>query len=301
VREPIPPVFSSIFICTPRVRQGWGQSISTPGIIRVWDIQEGAVISDISIEGFCELVLPGILGTLTFITKRGYSTYDGDKQQGYGNLQLPNHQLGTQWAHKGSLRFTTSLKTGGGFIDVWELHYSSGPLLLVDSFRVPPQGGKISFSSVSSHASFVSEAEIVILDIRDSKVLLQTKATQLLYTPPGQFSPNGRFFACGTSLEDIFIWENTITGYIPWNTLRPQLPSKGFSFSPTAISILSWGPGGVQLLHPTNHVSPLPSDKIESHHQGSNHLVASPTDRMHVATAQQEGIVVSRRAIADPG
>ena len=302
VREPIPPVFSFIFICTPRERQGWGRSVSTPGVIRVWDIQEGSVISDINIGGFCEIVLPGILGTLTFITRRGYSTYTGYERRSNGKLlQSQEHRLGAHWAHGGSLRFATSLETGGGFVDVWELQQAPGPPLLVDSFRVPRRSGKFSFSSVSFHASFVSETEVVILDIRDSKVLLHTRATQLLYTPPGQFSPDGRFFACGTSLEDIFIWENTIAGYMPWNTLKPRLPSEGFSFSPTAISILSWGPGGVQLLHPTNHVSPLPSDEIESHHQGSNHLVASPTNMTHVATARQEGIVVSRRAIADPG
>jgi hypothetical protein len=187
-------------------------------------------------------------------------------------------------------------------IDIRELQpTSASPLLVVESFPVLPQDGRFSFSPISFHASFVSETKVVVLDVRNSKSLFVTKATQQLYTPPGHFSPDGHFFAYGTSRGEIAVWENTPTGYMPRSTLGPRLPFKGFSFSPTAISILSWGPGGVQLLHPTNHVSPPPPDETKSHRKGGDHSVVASTGGMLIATAQQEDSVVSRRTIVDPG
>jgi WD40 repeat protein len=307
--ESIPSVLSHtpiyILISIPSGEQGQGQSISTPNTMRIWDTQKGAVINDIDIDGIGEVVFSGAQGTITHIVEGDYHTYDlptGTRLCNSELLQSHNHQLGAHWTHGEFLRFATSLEIDGRFvIDVRELQPTSDPpLLVVESLPVPPQGGRFSFSPVSFHASFVSETEVIILDVRDSKVLLQTKTTQLFYTPPGHFSPNGRFLACRSSREEIFTWENTTAGYVPWNPLRPQSPPEGFLFSPTAISILSWGPGGVQLLHPSNHVNTLPTSKIEPHGQGNNHLlVASPTGRTHVTTTQQEGI--ARSAIVNPG
>ena len=112
-------------------------------------------------------------------------------------------------------------------------------------------------------------------------------------TPPGHFSPDGRFFACGISREEICIWENTSTGYVPWSDLRPRLQIEGFSFSPIKISILSWGSGGVQLLHPDNRVNPSPLSRTESHRQSRNHLVACSAGGACIATARQEDSVVT--------
>jgi hypothetical protein len=306
--ESIPSVLShtpiSILISIPRGEQGRGRSISTPDTMRIWDTQEGVIINDIDINDIGEVVFSGLQGTITLIVEGDYHTYDlptGTQLCNGELLQSHNHQLGAHWAHGESLRFATSLEVDGRFvIDVQELRPTSDPpLLVVESFPVPPQGGRFSFSPISFHASFVSKTEVIILNVRDSKVLFQTKVTQHLYTPPGHFSPDGHFLACRSSREEISIWENTTIGYVPWNPLRPQSPLKGFLFSPTAISILSWGPEGVQLLHLSNHVSPLPTSKIEPHHQGNKHLVASPTGGTHVTTTQQEGI--ARSAIVDPG
>jgi hypothetical protein len=274
--------------------------------MRIWDTQNGVVINDIDIDDFGEIVFSGVQGTIALVMGGGYRTYHGPigtKLRNGGLLQSYNHQLGAHWAHKESLRFAIGFETGGRFaIDIQELQQSSDPpLLVVESFRVPLHGGRFSFSPVSFHVSFVSETEIVILDVRDSKILLQTKTAQLLYTPPGRFSPDGRFFACGTLQGEICVWENTSANYLFWNSLTPKFPFEGFSFSPTAILILSWGPGGVQLLHPNNCASPPPPDEIGRQHQGDNHLVASSASRTHVPTARREGIVISRRAIIDPG
>ena len=160
-----------------------------------------------------------------------------------------------------------------------ELQPASNPSLpVVASFPVSSHDGEFSFSPVSSHASFVTETEVAILDVRESKTVFQTKVACPLYIPPGHFSTNGRLFACRTLTDEICVWEKASAGYIPWSNLRPQLPSTGFTFSPVATSILSWGSEGIELLHPDNS-----------------------SGGTHTATARREDSVVSRRVIVDPG
>ena len=70
-----------------------------------------------------------------------------------------------------------------------------------------------------------------------------------------------------------------------WSHLEPRSHFNSFSFSPTTISILAWGPAGVQLLD--NHTRvPLP-DKTASNYDHGDHLVAYSKDRTRVATARR--------------
>lgn len=107
--------------------------------------------------------------------------------------------------------------------------------------------------------------------------LLCIKAAHPLYTPLGCFSPDGYFFTCGTLENEICVWKHTSAGYVHWDNLRPQLPFAGFAFLSTTASTLSWGSQGLELLHPGNSIG-----------------------RIHVATPQQEGSIVSRKAVVDP-
>ena len=168
---------------------------------------------------------------------------------------------------------------------------------VVESFPVPSYDGKFSFSPVPFHAAFVTTTEVVILNIQDLKVQLHAKVAKALYIPPGCFSSNGHFFACGTSKHEIYVWKNTPTGYIFWGTLQTRLPFEGFSFSPVTTSILTWGEKGVQLLHLGNSTSSQPSNRGKWLHQYRSHLVACSMDGTHVVTAQQGGGVIT---VIDP-
>lgn len=130
--------------------------------------------------------------------------------------------------------------------------------------------------------------KIVILDVRSARILLHTEVTQPTYGLLGQFSPDGCFFACNTSKNEICIWKKTPTSYVPWSNLQPRLRFEGFAFSPAVTSILTWGQEGIQLLHLENSASPLFPNEIEPCHGHGNHLVTYPTDRMHIAIARQE-------------
>ena len=267
--------------------------------ISVWDVQTGVVIVNIRTSQFGELVFSGNCRTITLLESYGtFSTYDGVNGAYICEGELPaslGFLPGAHWAYGESFRFSTSSKTDGKLtVNIQELRPTSTPTFhVVESFPVSLLEGEISFSHVSLHASFTTETGVVILDLRDSRTLLQAGAVHSPYTPPGHFSPDGCFFACGTQEGEICIWKNSSANYVLWSTLRPRLPFSGFSFSPITSSILAWGPDGVQLLEPGNHpVVPSP-DKLKRRQQGGNHLVAYSADGMHIATARQGDRVVT--------
>lgn len=168
--------YISALTSIPRVGRGWGRSIPTPGIVRVWDIKTSAVINDISIDNFCEIAFPGIQTTIILIMEEAFRIYDElTRTRLCENELLPlrNNRSGAHWVHDESLRFAKFFKTDGQpTIGIYELRPSSNPpLLMVELFHVPSHDGEFSFSPVSSHASSVTETGVTILNVQDSATL----------------------------------------------------------------------------------------------------------------------------------
>ena len=202
----------------------------------------------------------------------------------------------TQWVHGDTLQFAVSLKADGRHVlHIKELHpTSTPPLHTISSFPITPCDGGFFFSPVSFHASFATETEIVILDIQNSKLLLQTQLVEatVWWPIPVQFSPNGCFFACGTSGDQICIWQNTPTGYLPWSNHRLRLPFIHLCFSPTAAQIACCY-DVIQVLHPGNNSGPPPPTVVHQQHPHQRHLVAYSTDGVHIAMARLGGSVTT--------
>ena len=248
----------------------------------------------ISVEGLRRIVFSGYY-TVTLVTDyykvfRSYDALSGALLCKGEILPQFDRWLGACWEHGESLRFVTSYVTSGNLaIDIHQLRSSSvPPFPMVESFVVPPHYGVFSFSPVSFHASFVTQTEITLLNVRGSEILLRTEAPQPLYLSPGRFSPDGGFFACGTLEGEIHVWKNTPAGYVPRSGLQPRLPFDLFSFSPT---ILAWGTEGVQLLNNRTRV-PSPNKTASNRHHGG-HLVAYSKDGTRIATARRGGNVVT--------
>ena len=265
--------------------------------IVVWDIKTGVVIKNLVVDiwGLRRIVFSGNY-TITLVTDyyeifRTYDLLEGTLLCDGKILLQPDGWLGAHWEHENALRFATSSKINEKLaINIHQFQPSPTPLpQIVESFLVPPHYGNFSFSPVSFHASFVTDTEIAILHVRDSKILLRIEETRPLYRLPGGFSPDGRFFSCGTLEDKIRVWKNTPAGYVPWNNLEPRLPFDMLSFSPTAFSILTWGPGGIQLLDNRRR---FPSPAV-SHRKYENHLVAYSEDGTRVATARRGDSVVT--------
>jgi len=271
-----------------------------PSGIFVWDTQTGIVISNLKSGTTGNIAFSGNQGEITLVNGQHFFAYDGLNgiMLHKGQLQLPNtHQLGAQWAHDRSLQFATSFETDGELtVSIQEFQLASDPPhLTVKSFPVLPLGGGFTFCSASFHASFVTKTTVIILDIQSSKFLLCTKSAGPFYIRQGQFSPDGGFFMCET-LEykhNICIWRNTPTGYVPWSTLQPRLSFDKFLFSPTRISIVTWGSEGIQLLCPDDSPMPLPSNRFMPLHLHWDNLLACSVDGAYIVTAQQRDGVIT--------
>ena len=293
IQEPnllVPPP-TSLSMLTPSHRL----YICTPPYTVIWDIQTGMVINNIATWNLGQIIFSWDQTTITLVTTSTFHTHDrhGGGQVFEGKLLLPpNHQLGTHWVDKETLLFVISSRIDQEHvISIQELQPTSDPPFhVVKSFPVLPQDGDFSFSPVSFHASFVSQEGVVILDVQNSKVLFQSKDVPF-YTGTGEFSHDGSFYAFQTKEKNLQIVENKSTGYVPWSSLRPRFSWDKFSWSPTSISILCWGTSVMQLLHPGNHLTPIPSD-VAKNGEYTDYLVAYSADQTHIITAQwREGTI----------
>ena len=297
VRKLVPSVILPVFIFI-RIFPHELSSRVKYGLV-VWDTQTGVVTTRPSTRSLGEVAFSGDQRTIALFCGSIILMYDGLEGTALCEEVLPLCWPGAhQWVYEGSLRYAAI--SFDNAINIYELQFPiSAPLFsLVESFPIPSHNARFSFSPVSSHASFVTVKKILIIDVRDPRILLQIDTVELLYMPPGHFSPDGLFFACGTYERDgVFVWKNTSTGYIPWSNLKLRSPFAGFSFSPASTSILSWGSGGIQLLHPEDCLGlPFPSSTMPHHRQGT-HLVAYSAGGTHIATARQ---LDSWEVILDP-
>ena len=262
----------------------------------VWDTQTGVTITEAHVWDSGRIMFHGDHKTITFVSVHHHYTYDalsgielckGDIELCKGDIQTAS--LGAFWTHKDALCFATGfMKDENSVINIYELQPTSAtPLHVLSSFSVPYPFRRFSFSPVAFHASFVTNTGVIIYDVQTSKLLLDIEASWKYTSAQREFSPDGHFFACRTSEDEICVWLSTPTGYMPWSSLRSRLPLNGFTWSPSSDSILCWGSKGVQLLHPGNHPSPFPPNIVKPHHRLGDHLVAYSVDKTHIATTQQ--------------
>jgi len=276
-------ILISILISMPR------GSIQTKLII--WDTQTGVVIEEIDTPLCDRIAFHGDQRTITLSTTHlDFYTYDAvsGTQLCQGKIHPLAHSiLGIFWAYKDTLRFTISFETDGEpMIKIYELQPTSdSPLHIVISFPVPSHR-KFSFSPVSFHASFVTMTEFIIFDVQSSQLLLQTEPASINYYLPPLFSADGCFAAYAALWDEIFVWQNTSTCYVPWCSLRPRLSFNKFSWSPTSLSISCWGLSGIQLLYLDNCPG-IPSPSSYKSVPYEKHLVAYSADGIHVAIAKQ--------------
>ena len=268
----------------------------------VWDAHTGVVIKWIKTSASLEIILfHGDQRTVTCFTEYSpnvihYFTYDifNGIQLCSGRTEIWNHGLGTHWAHGDTLWSAMCSWTNDHFVvNIYELQPTSiSPLHVFSSFLIPHQNGQLSFSPISFHASFVTKEKVIILDVQNSKLLLQTDLAQA-ETLPGQFSPNGHFFACIKSKYEIGVWQNTPSGYMPWSSLRSRSVTLEISWSPASTSILCRGHSGVWLLCLDSCLRPLSPSRIGSMDRPQNHLVVYSADQVHIIMAQQSDSIIT--------
>jgi len=264
----------------------------------IWDIQTGALINNIPVESNRNAVLVVNQRTIALLGQNSFCIYDGLTGTRLCDGKLPPSRrvrFGAHWTHGDSLRFAMSSETDGELvIGIYELQpASSPPLVVVNSFPAPLHHGGFCFSPIALHACFSTLDEVVILNLRDSKVLFQSKVFQQYPFSLPRFSPDGRFFAFKARGRVIIVLENTSAGYVTHSVLKPRLEFELFSFSPFGTSIMSRGPQGTQLLdYSTRRSAPSPA-KIGSDNQYGDHLVTYSHDGTRIITARKGGRVAT--------
>ena len=302
-----------VLIFKPR----WGIEESSSGFI-VWDIQTGVVIGgDGLITGHADKVIfHEDKRTITFVDNLCFYTYGTLNSTRLCTSKIPSSwgMLGAHWVNKDTLQFAVSSETGGKpMINIYTLQPTLIPPLhplslfpipdhLLSLLPAPYYEMKFSFSHISFHASFATSKGVVVLDVQDSRLLLDIKIPQSpgVHTlrweatqSPGQFSPDGCFFAYKISSFKICVWQDTPTGYVPWCNLKPRLPVEGFSWSPTSTSIFCWGTGEILLLHVDSHPNPLFPNGDNLNNQKGNHLVAYSSDWTYIVIVRDGDSIVT--------
>jgi len=271
---------------------------STPrsGMVTIWDIQAGVFINRITVDYYGVLAVNQRI--IALLGRDAFCVYDGLTGRRLCDGTLPPSRVvrfDAHWTHGDSFRFAMSSETDGELVTgVYELQpASSPPLVVVNSFPAPLHHGEFCFSPITLHACLYTLDEVVILNLRDSKVLFQSKGLQGYSDPVPRFSPDGRFFAFKAREREITVLENTPAGYVTWSVLKPRLEFEEFSFSPFGSSIMSWGLDGIQLLDYSNPRSAPSPAKIGSDNQYRRHLVAYSQDGTRIITARKGSSVVT--------
>jgi hypothetical protein len=197
------------------------------------------------------------------------------------------------WADSECLRFVT-VKPGS--ITIWEAGFASIPTLVeVESLSAPDVIGhseEYLFLPTRSWLAIALQEAVLVWDTQGSKLLLNSVSGNRPMTMA--FSPDGRFFACGMTGLETFLWKESPTGYILHQKLisgihgviRPLISQNGESIIVLNYSI-------IQLWRTTDPTPPLSSVSIQSVERTAFILEISPDETMvAVARLKEDSVTV---------
>jgi len=196
------------------------------------------------------------------------------------------------WTHGELLRFA-AVKPGS--ITIWEVGFTSEHALAeIESLPAPDDTGSRDhlFLPTLSRLAFILDKSVLIWDARDSKILLN-------FVDSGRhgglsFSPDGRFFACGSYGQGVHLWEESPTGYV----LHQKLVSRSAHgwirpvLSPDGESIITSNFGETQLWHTTGPIDPPPSVPPQPANRTEFVLAFSP-DKSFIVTGRYGGNIAT--------
>ena len=119
------------------------------------------------------------------------------------------------WTHGESLRFATADATT---ITIWEVGFtSSATPTKVKTLPAPVDfDGKhpedTQLHPAPFRLAFVSRERILIWDAQNSRYLLE--CADVKFYPRMTFSSDGRFFACSTGESSVYLWKESLAGYV---------------------------------------------------------------------------------------
>ena len=157
------------------------------------------------------------------------------------------------WTHGEMLRFITLKQMA---ITIWEVGFTSGATPMeVEIICIPGKyfelEGPMEIELVGFHPASCrlvfngTRGGLLVWDTQTSKSLLHDTST--MFCAQMSFSSNGHFFACATVESEVYLWEESPTGYALFNkfTSATHLPVP--YFSPDGKSIIATSRSVIQL------------------------------------------------------
>jgi len=239
-----------------------------------WDLQTGGTFSTIPSEPGVSSILClsstySTDGKMVAVAHGGFvgisaiSTYNLlSKTHTHRHRPPEGYIVVSVWTHGEYIRFAAAKSES---ITIWEVGFS-----LTDTpteVERLPAPGNIDCSRETLYLPTLSRLAntprngLLVWDARGSKLLLNVVGD---IRPMGMsFSPDGRFFACGTAGEAIYIWKESHTGYALQRLISVYGSTRPF-FSPDGKSIITVHHSNIQLwrtadLTPSLSIAPAQS------------------------------------------
>ena len=181
----------------------------------------------------------------------------------YSHQILEGYIIAQVWTHGENYRFAA---VKPGTITIQEVGFTSvDGLVEIGSFPAPDNidcSEECLFVPTLFRLAFLFQRAVIVWDAQDSKSLLNFQATDHFCSPQSYqlttmcFSPNGHFFACGTSWSGVYLWKESDTGYILQSVI-PDCTSP--LLSPNGEWIIVYGGLKLQLLRIVDPVTSAPS------------------------------------------
>ena len=200
------------------------------------------------------------------------------------------------WTHGESLRFATADATT---ITIWEVEFDLGAIPTdVETLPAPDR-----FSDkrpeypwihpTPCRLAFVSQDGVIVWDVRDSRYLLECTDTEFFSTM--SFSSNGLFFACSTAGSEVYLWKESLTGYILHGILSSRTTHPNPLLSPNGESILVFDPihNAIQLWPTKNSTTPPSSILTQAPQSTENFILEFSPDGLFAVSAKRESSTVT--------
>ncbi|KAF8488885.1 hypothetical protein F5888DRAFT_1809332 [Russula emetica] len=258
------------------------------GVAISWDVHTGVAVSKITTdERSARSITYSACGTMFGVLFSGK-----DDSTAIGTYHVhpstPTHYhpikepvLRTIWTFGECIRFATS---GPGSITIWEVGFTSEhPPTEIESLPAPDNFDPSKyclFLPTPSLLAFVDENTVSVWDAQRSKLLLSSVDVNDFWGM--NFSPDGRFFACGTDDSETWLWKESPTGYILHQKLILLL-------SPNGQSIVVTVAGDLQLWSTAGSPTSPSSVSIQTPTRTGCFILELSPDRTLAATARLRG------------
>jgi len=275
----------------------------------IWDIQTGGLVSVIGWKGPPR---ENVGNTSITYSANGmmiavFRWYQGNPSANVfifniaSGTHVHSHSLDNQtpltdciWTYGESLRFATS---SARTITIWEVGFTSGATpteveILTTLDDDESTYGNLRLFPIPCRLALVSQGGIMVRDVRSSEYLLHCADTR--FGTRMSFSSDGRFFACSTTRSDIYLWKESLTGYILHEKLSSSTDCPSPLLSPNGESIVVFGGHTIRLWH-TKSSTTTPSSTLTQLPRCAKDFVLdfSPDGALAVVTVQNgETIIV---------